>query len=127
MMPEGFKTCPMCGEHWATLEDFVRDHRLVVNGYMASFDDPGTGLVFVTHTAPECGTTLSVRAAALRPLYHGPEYEELHYGAPDCRRLCLDRNRLEECEAPCRMAWVRHALQYLRRHEMPADRVEAVA
>lgn len=121
--PEGFKTCPLCEECWPTLEDFVRDRRLAVHGYMAICDDPGAGLVFVTHTRANCGTTLTVFAATLRPLYHGPQYTALNYGADDCRRMCLDLRRLEECTAPCKMAWVRQVLQVLRRHEMPQPMV----
>jgi hypothetical protein len=116
--PEIFKTCPLCGEQWAALEDFVRDRRLALNGYMAVFEDPGTGLVFFTHRLRECGTTMTVPAEKLRGLYHGPVYDELHAGAQDCPRLCQDRRQLEECDAPCALAWVRSVLQCLRCHEI---------
>jgi len=122
---EVFKTCPLCSEQWATLEEFVRDERLKLDGYSAFFDDPGKGLIFVTHLLPHCGTTLTLAAAKLRPLYRGPVHLESHHGAEDCNRLCLDRRELDECHAPCAMAWVRTVLQHLRRHEMPDDSVPA--
>jgi hypothetical protein len=99
----------------------VRDARLRLDGYSAFFDDPANGLVFVTHRVPGCGTTLTLYAGQLRVLFSGTDYPELHKGADDCHRLCLDRSRLEECDAECSMAWVRDVLQYLRRHEMPDD------
>ncbi len=94
--PEGFKTCPLCGERWATIEEFVHDGELKLDGYTAFFDDPGQGLVFVTHDVPRCGTTLTLPAARLAPLYRGPAFAVLHKGADDCRRYCLDRHELEE-------------------------------
>ncbi|MCE5240868.1 hypothetical protein LLH23_20585 [bacterium] len=119
--PEGFKTCPLCGEHWATLEDFVQDRLLALEGYTAAFDDPGRGLVFVTHRPRRCGTTMTIPAARLLPLHRGPVHPELRKGGSDCRRLCLDRRRLEECDAPCAMAWVRSVMQCLRAHEVPEE------
>jgi len=122
---EPFKTCPLCGERWWSLADFVQDRRLRVGGYSAFFDDPGQGLIFVTHQLPGCRTTMALPARDLEELYHGPAHTDLHRGADDCARLCLDRHRVEECDAPCAMAWVRVVLQNLRKHEMPGDEAPA--
>jgi hypothetical protein len=119
--PEGFKTCPLCGAQWPTIEDLVRDRAVSVDGYTAFFDDPGAGLIFITHRSPDCGTTMTIKAAQFMPLYSGPIHMVSHKGATDCRRLCLDRHSLEDCDAPCAMAWVRVVLRCLRRHLMPEE------
>jgi len=120
MSHEIFKRCPLCGKQWLSLESFVEDEEINVNGYMAMFDDPEKGLILVTHRVPHCGTTLAVQAALLKPFYEGPFYSESKAGLEQCRRLCLARHALEECDQPCALAWVRAVLQYLRRHELPS-------
>lgn len=113
---EGFKACPLCGEQWPTIEDLVRDRRLQLNGYMADFDDPAAGLIFLTHKHLGCGTTMALRAGRLRSLCREPEHAESHLGLDGCRQLCIERQALEDCDQPCKMAWVRKVLQVLRRH-----------
>jgi len=116
---EPFKQCNLCGMVWPSYRDFVTDLQLRLEGYQASFDDPELGWILVTHMVEGCHTTLAVRAGELRVLRDGPEIAEYRTGLEDCIRLCLDRGRLEDCTAPCAMAWVRHVLQWLRRHELP--------
>jgi hypothetical protein len=117
--PVVFKTCPTCHRCWPTCEDFVGDPSLQVNGYMAVLGKPDEGLILLTHCATDCGTTVAVRAGELRCLYDGPEYPDCCAGMDVCERLCLEQDKLEECSAPCAMAWVRVVLQHLRRHERP--------
>jgi hypothetical protein len=114
-----FKDCSRCHHRWPDMGQFVRDRSLVVNGYQASMGTPEEGLFLVTHDEGDCGTTLGVVAGDMKVLYHGPVYAEFCGGTDQCNGLCLDEGRLEECSAPCAMAWVRVVLQYLRRHEMP--------
>ena len=114
-----FKDCTRCAHQWRTCADFVRDRELEINGYQASLGYPEEGLILVTHVSGECGTTLAVRAEALKPLYQGPLFTEFCAGEEACERRCLEEGDLEECSAPCAMAWVRVVLQYLRRHELP--------
>jgi hypothetical protein len=119
MAGSDFKVCSKCGRAWHTQEDFVCDADLEVNGYQAAFGDPDEGLILVTDQRDSCGTTLGVEAGTLRPLYRGPDYRELCTGTDLCEGLCVDEHRLEECSAPCAMAWVRVVLQYLRQHKLP--------
>jgi hypothetical protein len=114
-----FKECSLCGSCWEELERFVLDPELRIEGYQANFVDPDYGLFLVTHETDGCGTTLAVWAERFRHLYDGPVHTERHMGGQYCTRQCLERNRVEDCEAPCDMAWVRHVLQWLRRHELP--------
>ncbi|MBM3499555.1 MAG: hypothetical protein FJX74_12920 [Armatimonadetes bacterium] len=116
---EPFKCCTLCGSRWSGLERFVLDTELKVEGYQANFVDPDYGLFLVTHDIDGCGTTLAVWANDFRHLYTGPVYAERHTGQEHCTGRCLERNLVEACDAPCDMAWVRHVLQWLRRHELP--------
>ena len=114
-----FKSCRVCGKKWDSLLDFVVDPLLRVEGYQAGFTDPNKGLIMVTHCEDGCGTTLAVQAELLKDLYDGPEHLERFTGKEPCRRYCLQRHLLQECDVHCDMAWVRHALQWLRNHELP--------
>ncbi len=120
-MPEDdlFKQCTMCGTQWATLSEFVLDPDLVVNGYQAHFEFPERGLAIVTHAVPDCGTTLAIPVHKLRSLYRGPNYRERRTGTIACAGRCLRIEDLQACDANCDMAWVRHAIQCLLRHELP--------
>ena len=119
MTDKPFKNCTVCGAVWPTLSDFVTDPNLHVNGYQASFGTPEEGVILLTHNVPECGTTLGVVAGTLQELYLGPRYQETLAGTEPCAMWCLDERSVEDCDAPCAMAWIRHVLQYLRRHELP--------
>jgi len=114
-----FKTCNLCGAVWHDYEEFVVDPDLRVEGYQACFVEPDLGLILVTHMVDGCRTTLGVRASTLRPLHDGPELGERRTLTDCCLKLCVDISRLEECTADCDMAWVRSALQWLRKHELP--------
>lgn len=114
-----FKQCPLCDFQWQTFAAFVVDEALQVEGYQACPPEPDCGVILLTHDVDGCQTTLGIRAGDLRPLYVGPYWPERQMGLEPCRRLCLDPNNIEECTAECDLAWVRHALQWLRRHELP--------
>lgn len=119
MTDKAFKTCRLCETSWPTLADFVKDRKLRVNGYQASFGAPEDGVILLTHDVPGCGTTLGLVAGTLRNLHEGPRYVEVLAGTQACELWCLDEHSIEDCDAPCAMAWIRHVLQYLRRHELP--------
>ncbi len=120
-MPEDapFKACPMCGTRWASIEELVLDPTVQLLGYQARADRPEEGVLALLHSVEGCRTTLALEARELLPLYGGPRHEELLYGTERCRKYCLAESSLEECDQPCGMAWVRRAMQYLRRHELP--------
>lgn len=115
------KTCAMCSTDWPDLESFVTDPQLQIVGYQARFDRPNEGIVLVTHMRPGCRTTLGITVEQLRTLYSGPEHTRRMTGAAECKGLCLENGCLEDCEAPCQMAWVRRIIQFMRRHELPPE------
>lgn len=119
--PEPAVTCTMCNTIWSDLESLLTDSNLEVIGYQARFDRPHEGFVLTTHNVERCGTTIGISVASLRPLYFGPEYAERRTGSGECPGLCLLEGSLEECEAPCDMAWVRRVIQFMRRHELPPE------
>lgn len=116
---KAFKHCTLCNRRWDELADLVIDPSLKVEGYQACFVRPEMGLVLLTHCMDDCGTTLALRVKHLRGLYDGPRYTERRTGQERCRGYCLQHNVLEECDVDCELAWMRTALQYLRRHELP--------
>ncbi len=120
-MPEAapFKQCTLCGTQWPDLKDLVLDPNLVVNGYQAHLESPEQGLILVTHQVPDCGTTLVVAAGKMRPLYRGPNYSNRQTGTVACRGHCQEIEDLQACTANCDMAWIREALQWIVRHELP--------
>ncbi len=76
-------------------------------------------MVLGTRRVEGSGTTPSVVVQGLRLLHDGHSYQRRLSGTGDCRLLCRDRAHLQECTAERNMAWVRHAIQSLRRHEIP--------
>lgn len=116
---EHFKSCAVCGKSWRDLREFLLDEQLRVEGYQACFIKPSAGLVMVTHCAESCGTTLAISAESLKELYDGPEHLERLTGTIPCHGYCLRQHLLEECDVHCDMAWVRTALQWLRRKDLP--------
>lgn len=114
-----FKHCACCQQVWPRAVDLVLDPALSVCGYQAFPDEPELGLFLLTHCVNGCYTTIGVRAGLLRDFYNGPCHTHRMMGEPDCPGHCLDRGNLETCDIACDLVWVRHVLQYLRRHELP--------
>jgi hypothetical protein len=114
-----FKQCGMCQHAWADAIELVCDRTLELAGYQAAFDDPETGLFLMLHRKPDCLTTIGIRAGKLRHFYQEPVPTELLAGQNGCPGHCFSADNLEPCNHPCRMAWVRQVLQYLRNHEVP--------
>ena len=114
-----FKICSMCGYEWPTLEQFVKDSNLQVNGYQASVESVVDGLFMLTHDCPNCYSTLAVKVVDFEHWDTGARPARLNLLNEDCPRHCLDQNNLEPCHAECCMRWVRDVLQYLKAHKVP--------
>jgi hypothetical protein len=117
----------MCEASWPGVRELALDPSISLCGYQANFSAPKDGWVLVTHLTPSCGTTFGLKVAILATLYHGPYHTERKTGSAECESLCLDQSRIEECEAECDMAWVRRAMQYIRRHEWPEAQTPEVS
>ncbi len=113
-----FKTCQMCLTDWETIQAFVEDDSLFVNGYQATLGTPDEGLYLFTHMKPDCGTTLAIKVATFKDLYEGPVRETLNYGKETCPGYCNTVNELRTCNQDCSMRWVRDMLQVLKAHDL---------
>lgn len=112
-------TCSRCNAEWEDIVKIILDPMLQVEGYQASFVEPKDGLILITHQVDGCGTTLALVVEDLKCLDNCDEIFNRNTGLEGCEGLCLMENRLEDCTAPCDMAWVRHAIQWFRKHELP--------
>ena len=116
---EPLMTCSRCGVKWEDIIEIIQDPLLQVEGYQATFVEPKNGLILITHHSDNCGTTLALVVADLKCLDNSDEIFTRNNGLDGCDGLCLLENKLEDCNAPCDMAWVRHAIQWLRKHQLP--------
>ena len=115
-----FKVCDKCGFEWKTIEEFVLDTNLRVNGYQAKLSDADEGLCILTHECPSCLTSLSVTIGSLSELYHGKRYPELMFMSSECEGHCFKDDDLEVCNVACSMRWARDVMQCLKEHKLPS-------
>jgi len=118
---EHYKACTLCGYEWQTLQSFVQDCNLTVNGYQACFEKAEEGLFLLTHVCPQCHSTLAVRASDFTHWDTGSRPGLLNMGKETCPGRCLNNDDLEPCTAECSMRWVRDVLQYLKAHHVPSE------
>ena len=121
MGSSAFKTCPLCHQSWGSLEDFLRDPEVIIEGYQASFVDPLMGLFLFTHNTNNCGTTISLRVHYLQYLVSRTDKLAVLRDTDACSTYCMDPYNLEPCPAPCAMSWIRVVLQMLRTRHFPKD------
>lgn len=114
-----FKTCPMCNYQWHSIEEFVIDLELRLEGYMADFGRPEDGLIVLTHTCPSCRSTMSITAGSFANWRSDPIITDLLFMSDECPGHCLNPNNTEACTVRCSMRWVRDVLQYLKAHKIP--------
>ena len=114
---ETFKICPMCATEWKTLNDFVNDQSLEINGYRADFEKLEWGLFYFTHQKQECFSTMVIEANEFLSLYSGKEYTERRTGQEDCPGYCLDKEQLNRCDALCECAFNREVIQIIKERQ----------
>jgi hypothetical protein len=107
-----FKDCPNCRRRWPDRDAFLEDGELELAGYQVNFRELELGLILFNHAA--CRTTLAVHAKHFLDLYHGPVFDERRTGLEDCPQLCLRKDELSACDAPCECACIRAILQVIR-------------
>ncbi|BCR03115.1 hypothetical protein DESUT3_01840 [Desulfuromonas versatilis] len=106
-----FKTCPFCFTGWTTVEDFLKESNLSLNGYKADFERIEYGLFLFTHQSPGCHSTLAIEAGDFFHLYTKDKYPEKKTNSETCPKFCLDETNLNRCEAFCECAFVREIIQ----------------
>lgn len=109
-----FKICPMCSTQWETLDDFLNDKSLEINGYQADFQKLEDSFFYFTHNVEGCGTTMTIYAEKFFSLYAGKRYPQRKTGEKDCPGFCLDDKQLERCEAFCECAFNREILRIIK-------------
>ena len=118
---EHFKQCPCCFEGWQTIDAFIKDPSLVLNGYKADFEALEYGLFFFTHLKPSCRSTMAIAVKDFMALYKGPRYVQRKTGLPGCPGHCLDMDQLDRCGQACECAFVREIMQLFNKQESTTD------
>ena len=108
-----FKTCPACSKKWQTMEEFVSDPSLELNGYKADFKDLEYGMFFFTHKIEPCHSTMTIMIEDFRKLYSGPIYKENKTLSEECPRYCMNEKNLTRCDAFCECAFVREIMEII--------------
>jgi hypothetical protein len=111
----------MCSTQWNTLDQFLDDKSLELNGYQADFEKPEWSLFYFTHHIEGCYSTMVIEAKQFLGLYSGKKYTERRTGMEDCPGYCLDKEQLNRCDALCECAYNREVMQIIK--ERKAGRV----
>ncbi len=66
-----FKQCPLCGKVWNTIDEFLSDKELHLNGYQGNMKRlldgrERFGLLLFTHCNEQCGTTLAFEPSVFK-------------------------------------------------------------
>lgn len=115
-----FKICPCCRTTWGTVDEFIDDRTVTLNGYKADLKDLEFGLFFFTHTIGNCGSTMAFEVNDFLSLFSGEQYIENKALSPECPRYCIDEKQLARCDALCECAFVREVSQIIRDRHIAA-------
>ncbi len=99
MNTEIFKICSKCNTHWNSLNDFMKDSKLIVIGYQAVLSNPIKGMFLFNHCTSGCNTTIAIPLVLFAPLIKQKIPEGEFQRLPDCKGLCLDPNNVQNCES----------------------------
>ena len=112
-----FKVCPMCSTEWNTLDHFLDDKSLELNGYQVDFEKLEWSLFYFTHHKEGCFSTMVIEAKHFLNLYSGKKYTERRTGEDDCPGYCLDKEQLNRCDALCECAFNREVIQIIKKRQ----------
>ena len=113
-MTGAFKECPKCSRRWPRRSALLADPEVTLVGYQVSGLESEAGFFLFNHLTADCGTTMTVPAAAFADLHEGPLFTARLRGTEECPGYCLRQSELEACTAPCECRSVRDVLQVLR-------------
>jgi hypothetical protein len=109
-----FKKCTMCEKSWETLDDFVKDKEIKLNGYQVNIIDPLRGMFIFTHNIPLCGTSVAIKIDKLASLSEKPLPTQSIERPHDCPGHCLIESNFNKCTATfCLGQVIRDLLQTL--------------
>lgn len=109
-----FKICSMCATKWETLDDFINDPLLFINGYQAHFERLGQSLFYFTHQKEGCFSTIAIKAEEFLSLYSGKQYKERRTNKEDCPLYCFEKEQLDRCDAFCECAFNREIIEIVK-------------
>jgi hypothetical protein len=109
-----FKICPSCGHAWATIDDFLSDPELKMNGYQVHFDNLEGGLFFFTHLHENCHTTLAIQVTDFLSLNDHPLLAKRDEQLCTNSNFCVHQNDLQPKPVKCECSWVREILQTIK-------------
>lgn len=115
-----FKTCPGCFVTWESMEAFLADPHLELNGYKADFKELEYGMFFFTHGIQPCRSTMTLMVNDFKSLYTGKTYTENKALSAECPRYCIDEKQLARCDALCECAYVREIMQIILERQSAA-------
>lgn len=104
----------MCSKQWNCRETFLSDPELDFIGYQANFGIMEQGLFYFTHEIEICGSTMILQAEEFFSLYQGKKYSDIKQGTEVCSAKCLDKKRLDRCQAHCEFAFAREVCQIIK-------------
>jgi len=113
-MTTPFKICTNCSRSWKTLEDFLSDPELKMNGYQVHFDDLEGGLFFFTHHQEGCFTTLAIPVTEFLSLNDRPLLAKRDKQLCIGSEFCVHQNDVSPRPVECECIWVRDILQTIR-------------
>ncbi len=96
-----FRKCGSCGKEWKDWRDFVLDKGLRLLGLQACPNLPDANLIVFEH---RCGTSVSVLATRLRPMFQDPQEGSnlpLLFGTEKCSNRCRFLEDLQSCNREC--------------------------
>ena len=117
-----FKHCGGCGREWLDRDSFLRDPAIVFAGYQVDFEDLQSGLFLFNHTAPRCGTTLSIAVESFADLGEGPVFRERLDGTATCPGYCVHEDDFRPCPEKCECVYIRQVLETVR--QWPKDYID---
>lgn len=116
-----FKTCPGCFVAWESMEAFLSDPNLELNGYKPDFKDLEYGMFFFTHKTEPCYSTMTIMVDDFKSIYSGKYYQENKALSDECPRYCIDEKQFARCDALCECAFVREIMQIIVERQKTAN------
>jgi len=115
-----FTACRTCLKEWETIEEFVLDGEIKVEGFLPDFGRPELSTYMLRHVTTECKAAMQLQAGRLIGLYDRLKHQQLLLMSSECQGKCLDYRNLDPCKAKCIMSWTRDIMQCLRTHSLPS-------
>ena len=105
-----FYRCQLCEHEWKTLDEFLDDADVVLEGVHAKPIEPNEGIMYFTHSANGCGTTFGKRTGEFRELIGRTPFTVDLSETKYCPGQCSRPKDFSNCGKPCSSLWVRQVI-----------------